>query len=271
MDPFSVLGAIIAAIAGLSGADKAFSLRRFLRRRKNYEDALFYRKELLNFWIKPSQLKNDEFIKRVILHDRDIADYDKMIEIYSMLSDNLKKEEMVVLRRKYKNYALLSDYFNSTIKIGNSRIGLALNSGLISSLLQNFLSATDRSAINRSTVVGMLVGKKMRQDTRSYIFLLSGIFLHSALSFFGIVNFNLWLIGFLVFMVGALAVNQKVMEYRIKYGLYGGTAYEAREILKFIDEYSNKDDFGSGGGQRNIFQDAVEQAPKELVIYGGAY
>lgn len=272
MDPVSLLSVISAAVGAAFGADKVSALLRFLKRRRNYEDALQYRKEMLKIWKNVSAHQHNEVVKRIILHDKDIADLERVKKAYSMLSDDLIKSEIKISMEEHKGYTLVSDYFVSTIKIGkNNNVRLALNSGLMSSLLQNVLSATDRSAINQSTIVGMLVGKKMRQDTRSYVFLFSGIFLHVVLSLFDVVQINPWLIGFLMFMVGALAVNQKVMEYRIKYGLYGSTPYETREILKFIDEHTEKDDFGDGDGKRKIFQDSVEYAPKEVVVYGGAY
>ncbi|WP_190287978.1 hypothetical protein, partial [Marichromatium sp. AB31] len=178
------------------------------------------------------------------------------------------------IEKKIENYTLISTYFESTIRSTDKNLikfSIALNSGLINSLLQNLLSATDRTALDRSTIVGMLVGNKIKQDTKSYIYLLIALLIHLSMSVFSVVNINVYLITGLIFLIGALSINQKITEYRIRKGYYGGTPYEAREIIRYIEDHSNKNDFTDGDGKKKLFQNAEESTKKEVIVYGGAY
>lgn len=260
---------ILAAFAG----DKAKSIHRFIRRKRSYENALRMHKVVINSLTEHAKEK-EKSVNRVILGDMDIVNQERLKDIYTLVAkhDELKRYELDQPADMTNDFRLLEEYLNIVSPDKRAhKVALALNSGLISSLLQNFLSATDRSAINRSTVVGMLVGKKMKEDTKSYVYFLCALLLQGALTLAGVIELNAYLLGFLVLMVSALAINQKALEYRIKRGLYGSTPYEVREIIKFIDEHADKNDFNDQGGARKIFQDAMEETPKEIIVHGGAY
>ncbi len=275
MEPISLLASIASAIGTAFAYDKIKSIYKFISKKDDYENALNIHKIIIESRELKESIKNHEaIIKRIIINDKDIGDVEKLKEAYSLAYKNKELNELEI---KYtinstKDYKLISTYFKRNLMLGkSSTIGIALNSGLISSLLQNFLSATDRSAINRSTIVGMLVGKKMKEDTRSYIYLFLALAVHLGTTLLGFVGFDIYITGFLIFMIAALAINQKALEYRIKHGLYGSTPYEVREIIKFIEEHTEKDDFNDREGRKKIFQDAIEETPKEVIVYGGAY
>jgi hypothetical protein len=271
----TILIIIAATIIGVFAADKIHSIFLFLTRKSEYEILLRQHKQYINDIT--AGLKNNKSETPEILFDKEkvMGDLNSLKRAYSYLDVGDGKGEIKVkftVNNIEKDYKLMSRYLKYNVMQRSSSVtGLALNYGLINSLLYNFLSATDNSAINRSTIVGMLVGKKMKEDTRSYIYLFFALAAHLGASLLGVVEFNMYIVSFLILMIAALAINQKALEYRIKYGLYGSTPYEVREIIRFIDEHTDKSDFNDPEGKKKIFQDALEEAPKEVIVNGGAY
>lgn len=145
-----------------------------------------------------------------------------------------------------------------------------VGSGLIKASILSLLSATDTPSINKSTVVGMLVNEKIKKDAKSYLYLTLVLILHIALAALGVMEQSAYFMAFILVMISALMINQKVLEYRIRVGLYGTTQYEAREIIKYAEDHSNPDDFNDGEKRRKVFQDAVQETTGEVVVYGGA-
>lgn len=146
------------------------------------------------------------------------------------------------------------------------KLWLSLNAGLIDSMLKNIMYNEDSTSINRNTIIGMLVGEKIKKDTKSFIYLGVSFLVTILLPTSGLIALNYWLVFFLIFMFSMLTLNQKVLEYRIANGLYGENEYEAREIIGYIENHSNSDDFHSGGDKK-LFQEKA----KKNVIFKGVY
>jgi len=275
MEPISLLSAVSAAIVAAVGTDKFRSFYKLLKNKKRYESALYIRKYVIKNWTKHLDLdKHSDIIKRIIISDKDIASEESIKKAYSHLLGEYKHITIDMLEKKIEKYHLLSKYFESTIRSSDKsfiKFDVALNSGLISSLLQNLLSATDRSALDRSTIVGMLVGNKIKQDTKSYVYLLIALLIHLGMSLFSVMDINPYLISGLIFLIGGLSVNQKITEYRIRKGHYGSTPYETREIIRYIEEHADKNNFTDGDGKKKLFQDMKSSIKKEELVYGGAY
>lgn len=274
MDPISLIAVVSSILTALFSADKLKEYIKFDRKKDDYESTLkLYRKFIeLHMGVEsPREEKNKEgVVKRVFIGDEEIKDRNKLLSAYKEININISDIEGV--DKKITEYHLYIDYLHHNLEVKDVKgLGLAVNSGLIGSLIKNYVSSTDRSAINRSTVVGMLVGNKIKQDTKSYTYLSSALALHVSAVFLGGVELNTGVLALLFTMISGLMINQKVLEYRIKKGLYGTSPYEVREILKYIEEHSDPDDFNDEGGRKKIFQDAVEDAPKEVIVYGGAY
>lgn len=133
-----------------------------------------------------------------------------------------------------------------------TKIWLAINSGLINSVLKNIYMNDDSSSIDQNSVIGMLVGDKIKRDTKSYIYIVSAFILAIALPLVLNYEINMWLLSFVLFLFSSLVLNQKTMEYRISKGFYGNNQYEAREIIGYIDSQSLDDDF-TGFNKKRIF------------------
>jgi len=148
------------------------------------------------------------------------------------------------------------------------KLWFSLNSGLIDSVLKNIMYNEESTTINKNTIIGMLVGEKIKKDTKSFIYLGLSFLVAILLPVSGLMVINYWLVSFLLFMFSMLTLNQKVLEYRIANGLYGENEYEAREIISYIENHSDSDDFHSGGDKK-IFQEKTKSNPTFNGVYGG--
>ena len=113
-------------------------------------------------------------------------------------------------------------------------------------------SETSEQALLNITVIGLLVGQKARQISSAYVALILALILYPLTSLLLIFEIKSIVIAFIALLFILLFINQKSLEYRIKKGLYGSNEYEAREILSFIINHSDKSNFTDGSGLREI-------------------
>ena len=62
-----------------------------------------------------------------------------------------------------------------------------------------------------------------------------------------------------------LYLNTFLVNFRIKKGFYGGNEFEAREIINFIEENSEKIDFGDGDSPKQLFNEEDLKEIKEEI------
>lgn len=148
-----------------------------------------------------------------------------------------------------------------------SNIWFYLNSGLIDSVVKNVVYNDDSTEIDRNTVIGLLVGDKIKKDTRSFLYIGVALVVVLGSSLIGISELNYWLVSLLLIAFSLLNLNQKVLEYRISNGLYGQNQYEAREIIGYIENHSNPDDFHDGDNK--VFQEKKRKNNTFSGVYGG--
>jgi len=72
-------------------------------------------------------------------------------------------------------------------------------------------------------------------------------------------------IFFIIFMLVALFIKERVMVYRADHGLYGTSFSEAREIIRYLERHRNDDN--NSNGNREIFNPETE-AKAILERYG---
>lgn len=144
------------------------------------------------------------------------------------------------------------------------KLWMYLNSGLVNSALTNVMYNDKSSEIDKNSIVGMLVGDKIRKDTKSYIFIIISLIISIALPLVANYEVNFWLISFLLSLFSLLVLNQKVLEYRISNGFYGTNQYEAREIIGYIEQHSSGDDFNGFDDKKTFPRDQ-----RKVQIHGG--
>ncbi|WP_148040292.1 hypothetical protein, partial [Marichromatium sp. AB31] len=99
MDPLSLLSAISAAVAAAIGADKIKSFLKLKKNKEQYESALYIRKYVIKNWAKHLDLdKHSEFIKRIIISDKDMASEKTIKNAYSHLLDEYKNIKIDEIR-----------------------------------------------------------------------------------------------------------------------------------------------------------------------------
>ena len=102
------------------------------------------------------------------------------------------------------------------------------------------------------TVVGLMLGRKMKSASRNQFVLVLALAVHLAVHFFNqfhVSNFRSVPVGLTMF---AIYADQKLIELRIKKGWYGRNRFETLELVSFMMDYPDKDDFGDGEGYKRI-------------------
>ncbi|NOU49157.1 hypothetical protein HG263_01140 [Pseudoalteromonas sp. JBTF-M23] len=139
------------------------------------------------------------------------------------------------------------------------KIRIKFFSVIFSGLLSKCISLLDQGTfkIDKDTIIGTLILKRIRRDYKAVQCLLLNILCSTLLGLFtSFTSSALGMgIGSLLFLI-AIKASHKVLEYRIDKGFYGDNEYEAREILQFItSDGGNKFDKGK---KIRAFQSASE-------------
>ena len=267
----SILLGLLGAIAGSATViEKIIDLRKFVSRKKNYEN-IFIINNKIHHEFYASHKDIIKIRRKIILKD---ADFENVNNVKFAYEKCLNKEinELKIEINPIPDEKTLYKFLDTTVEIKNDHSRkLIFNSGLMSSLVQNYLSATDKKSIDRSTIVGIMLGKKISKYTKAFTCLFAGLALHMILVLLNLQQVNLTLIGILLLFISALSLNQKMLEYRIKRGYYGTNGYEVKEIVQFIQEHSDKTDFIDKNGTKKLLPAPEERIVKEEVVYGEVY
>ena len=134
------------------------------------------------------------------------------------------------------------------------KVMIKMNRSLVASMLIVVEQAVKSVGNEKKakTIVGMMLGEKIKRSSLAQIFLILSIVFHLALVAF----FDANLSGLVLLLCGtaliAMHIDHKLIEYRVEMGWYGKNEFESREIIEFILSYSNKDDFNDHGGLKEI-------------------
>lgn len=149
---------------------------------------------------------------------------------------------------------------------------LKMNSSLLSSIsivAEEIITASNEAKKSK-TVVGLMLGEKVKNSTKAQLFLILAFIINLSLYLF----FELQLSRFALFIVSlgilGIHIDHKMIEYRVKHGLYGTNAFESRELINFMIAHSNKDDFNDSGGLKKIIPipEVQEEKEQEFIIGG---
>ena len=132
-------------------------------------------------------------------------------------------------------------------------------------------SVNDKKNTDKTTIIGVMLDRKISVYNRSYMNISLGITIYAILYLFGLIKeIDLYTISLSLMLVVTILVNQKILEYRIKKGYYGDNLYEMKEIISFITEHSDKNDFSDGDKLKKVFPELEENKQKifsEGVVY----
>lgn len=108
------------------------------------------------------------------------------------------------------------------------------------------------------SLVGLMMNKKVRQSSVVHFFLFLSLFVSWYASALQVISVRVEVFLFISALIAANFIGQKVLKYRVKTRLFGGSEYEAREIISFILSNTNWSEFTSGIGGKGIFPEPEE-------------
>ena len=151
-------------------------------------------------------------------------------------------------------------------------IVFALNSRLLGLMIKRIRQVGgERSAhFLDATVIGLLVGRRARQNTIAYLSLALGFVIYVLICYRSGIEISLTVLSFFALMIGAIYANQRVLQYRIAHGLYGANEYEAREIIGFILSHSDKSNFTDSQGKKALLPRPIDEVEGEISDVLGA-
>lgn len=190
--------------------------------------------------------------------------------------------DLIIKSRRYK-------YFRDKVFLSNTDTLSKLmdvilptthSLGVVEKTLSIFLSSSLYSAVSiitaqivnaapenkqTRTLVGMMIGEKIRTSLKSQMYLVIALLIHLAYTGFSASKVNGFIV--LIIAIGFLAIymDQKLIEYRVKKGWYGRNRYEAKEIIDFIISHAEKQDFNDNDGLKQVIPNAEHEDKNEFV------
>lgn len=119
------------------------------------------------------------------------------------------------------------------------------------------------------TIVGLMLGEKAENSSRSQLYLGVALAISFAFSIFLDSSMNDVAFIFISLLFLGIQVDQKLIEYRIKHGWYGKNKFETLEIINFILSHANKDDFNDSGGLKKVIPEPELQGAKDTAVVTG--
>ncbi|PTP09573.1 hypothetical protein CWN85_10080 [Vibrio splendidus] len=250
----SILAAIAAAISGVASLiSQWLSARKLERKRKEYDELIQVYKEKIS---SDKLGKNDpEFYKKwtEVVARSVVEQTTSDVVTYKMLLHLNKNIRMLGRASSLNNK---SSFYK--------HMWVFLNSGLVNTVLDNSIKSDSVSEIDKSTVIGMLLGDRMQKDTKSFIYLAIALLASFLFPLVSGLEMNFWVVGAVLVTFSLLTLNHKIIEYRVSKGYYGSNEYEVREIISYIERHSDPDDFDSTG-RKKVFQADLPEDNKEFV------
>lgn len=119
------------------------------------------------------------------------------------------------------------------------------------------------------SIVEIMIDNKGNKVQKAYILLAITLLAQLGFAYFTKSEVNNWFMFLTLFLAGVIYLNQVILEYRIKKGLYGTNDYEAREIIEFIFTNAEYIDLSGGGGAKRIFPEPEKETKENIVPEGG--
>ncbi|WP_046181183.1 hypothetical protein [Domibacillus tundrae] len=106
---------------------------------------------------------------------------------------------------------------------------------------------------NSFALTSLIVKHTAKANTASYLYLGASFIVYSGLRMLGLINESNIIPALLLFFALVIFIRHRILVHRIQTGQYGSNEHEAREILKFILDETNKHYFNGKGGAPRIF------------------
>lgn len=196
-------------------------------------------------------------------------------EIFEALLNSLKEPG---IRNKAEKYLEAIDVVmeftfpkaNKAYKTYSVLLNFKLYSALVPFVIE--MLRADPASRQAKTVVGIMIGEKIRQASKAQLWLILAMALSLISDIWLQLGTGAWGVMVCGVSLFAIQIDQKLLEYRVKQGLYGSNAFETLEIINFIISHSNKDDFDDQGGLKRIIPEPeFLNENTKVPVLGGAY
>lgn len=213
------------------------------------------REALKSYFLRRKQLANDEWHLAVMARKIDEA------------------KNAAHAKRKFELRKAISkaDLFAVVWRLMDFRLAAFVNVSLFSAMLT--LNQIKQTAVEQksTTVVEMMLARKIENSFRAQIVILTGLLIHILLAAVSVVNLSGLLVLMLALFFCAIHIDHKLIEHRVKKGWYGSNDFESREIIGFILSHADKDDFNDAGGLKRVVPlPEVVTASRISDSFGGA-
>jgi len=271
-DAVDVLALAAGAATAIIPILKAIiELLRFRRQKKSMEVSLRLHQYVLKNKTRLTALEaRDGNVRRIMLTSSDLDMPDKVLKAYEMLLEqDLSKEFESISKQSHHNQPYLNRYLNAISGDTKPSFVTWTNSGLIRAALSSKLSATGKFAETRSSILELMVGRRMKIYGRAYAFLYSALAV--GIGTYTFVPREVATLAALILpllLIIALFSNQKLLEFRVSRGLFGNNSSEALELIRFVKAHSDKSDFSDGDKMRKLLPDAETLPTEERIVFG---
>lgn len=280
-----VVSTILLAVVGTTIAKKLLDYLNFHKQRMSIEISLGLRKIVFKDTTHLASLETrDRARRRVLITASELYSPDSVRKTYeNLLEKDLSKDSSRVLELQLideitKNLELQisrlqrSELENFEMAIDCEKRTPAwklINSGLIQAAIASRLSDVGAHDIGESSILGLMLGRRMEAYARSYAYsfaaLAVGFVLHFTLAEPDAAYISIVIP--LILLTG-LTINQKVLEFRVSRGYFGNNASEATEFIKFIQSHRDKSDFNDGDRIRKLHPESERDQPEKVMVFG---
>lgn len=197
--------------------------------------------------------------KTIIKHEIVLEDEEK--KLYTIVQEKDKTITAVMDPDKknikyYNEGQSIEELMSKKIKFANDSESLAFNCA-VDLLPKNTNKGTSQAEVTKDVDLIMnLLKKKSKTNTYTYYILLITLALEFGFGFFNPLFFDKNVVIFTCILYALSLINQFVLKYRVKKGLYGTRYFEAKEIISYIVSEQNN---STGSGK------AILVFPKEEV------
>ncbi len=210
-----------------------------------------------------------------IQHDGKEIDIVKIMgitkDIEFILNENNTELEneirFIALRDELKNSIKKKEENKSPYNI----IANALIKTPLLNTLHNMLKSKEKLIEEESkeynSIIEAIIISRISRDYKSYIYLILSFIIMLALS----VNEQEYLIYATIplLLVLCLYGSQNIIKYRINNNWYGNNYYEAREILNYLSQHNNDNDFFDGEKLKKLYPTKIDNTPENNTVIDG--
>ncbi|MBO1924368.1 hypothetical protein [Thiomicrorhabdus sp. 6S3-12] len=162
------------------------------------------------------------------------------------LNDLLNKSSSVLL--VFENRAIKVRFKSKNIYFIFYKMVLKNLIIAVTELISKNINGGTSEQVLKNAIVGLLVLNKGKEILNSYLSIVLAVIVYFVYLVIFQKEISLVFSFFIIGLFISLYINQRALTFRINKGVYGNNKYEAKELMAFIEENFENDDFTDGSG-----------------------